>query len=224
MPGEPLHTVMPDFKLAKKLARQRRNLRRLIQVFAFATFAAGIAVAFVYLPKFMGVADDLTNETLVIPEDEVQSAGKEGDFELTATDDRRDALLLQTVNNEKPKPRKSEIRFQKNNSGSEINGPIYFVSDTMLSSSVRLMTALPATPQDFALMQSTPEVSATPVSLPQDAGTVAPVSEGPSSDAGWEGGFLPRRQHRWVHRHPEVQTISRSLMKSGVVCKISSSS
>lgn len=144
-----------------------------------------------YLPKFLGMPDDLTNETLVIPEGEVQSAGKEGEFELSATDDRRDALLLQSVNNEKPRPRKSEIRFQKNTSGSEFNGPLYYVSDTMLSSSVRLMTALPATPQDFALMQSAPEISTTPPLVPQTSGQAVSAADEPSSDAGWEGGVSP---------------------------------
>ncbi|MGO4449735.1 peptidoglycan DD-metalloendopeptidase family protein [Phyllobacterium sp. TAF24] len=191
MRGEELHTLSQDFKRAKKLARQRRNRRRIWQGLALVAFA-GVAVgAFLYLPKFLGMPDDLTNETLVIPEGEVQLPGKDGEFELSATDDRRDALLLQSVNNEKPRPHKSEIRFQKNNSGSEIDGSVYFVSDTMLSSSVRLMTALPATPQDFALMQSAPEISTTPPVVPQAPGQPVPSSDTASSDAGWEGGVTP---------------------------------
>jgi murein DD-endopeptidase MepM/ murein hydrolase activator NlpD len=161
------------------------------QGFTLVAFIGVAAAAFLYLPKFLGLPDDLTNETLVIPEGEVQSGGKEGEFELSATDDRRDALLLQSVNNEKPRPRKSEIRFQKNTSGSEFNGPLYYVSDTMLSSSVRLMTALPATPQDFALMQSAPEISTTPPVVQQTSGQAVSSGDEPSSDAGWEGSVSP---------------------------------
>ncbi|PRD49887.1 peptidase M23-like protein [Phyllobacterium myrsinacearum] len=191
MRGDELHTIRADFKQAKTVARQRRNRRRLRQGVALAACAAMAAGAFVYLSKFSGTPNDLTNQTLVIPEGEVQSAGKEGEFELSATDDRRDALLLQSVNNEKPRPQKSEIRFQRNTSGSEINGPIYFVADTMLSGSVRLMTALPATPQDFALMQTAAATSPSPqVAQQNPAQPILPADASPS-DAGWEGKISP---------------------------------
>lgn len=186
-----LHTINSDFKHAKKLARKRRLMRRVLRVLGFGVSVGVIAAAVLYLPSLLGAPDDLTNQTLVVPEGEIQPAGKEGEFELSATDDRRDALLLQSVNNEKPRSHKSEIRFQKNNSGSEINGPIYYVSDTMLSSSVRLMTALPATPQDFALMQSAPETQAAP---PAEVGQSPSDTKGDSSslaDGGWEGDISP---------------------------------
>jgi murein DD-endopeptidase MepM/ murein hydrolase activator NlpD len=188
----PLHSINPDFKQAKKLSGRRRFVRRATGFFLFAALAGAIGTAVYFMPHFGNDPEDLTNQTLVVPEGEMDSAGKEGDFELAATDDRRDALLLQSVNNEKPRPRKSEIRFQKNDSGSEIKGPIFYVSDTMLSRSVRLMTALPATPQDFALMQSAREVpatSATPMSQPaaeEAAGDIAPAV-----DAGWQGDVSP---------------------------------
>ncbi|EJM97815.1 peptidoglycan DD-metalloendopeptidase family protein [Phyllobacterium sp. YR531] len=187
-----LHTINPDFKQAKKLSGRRRAIRRLARIVSIAFAIAAVGSAVHFIPRFLGESEDLTDQALVIPEGEVIASDKEGDFELAATDDRRDALLLQTVNNEKPRPRKSEIRFQKNDSGSEIKGPIFYVSDTMLSASVRLMTALPATPQDFALMQSAqeaPPTSATPVSQPEEGsmqGDTAPT------DAGWEGAVSPR--------------------------------
>lgn len=192
-----LHTINADFKQAKKLSGRRRLIRRFTRFLSFTFIIAAIGSAIYFTPRFANAPEDLTDQTLVIPEGEVNPAGKEGDFELAATDDRRDALLLQTVNNEKPQARKTEIRFQKNDSGSEIKGPIFYVSDTMLSSSVRLMTALPATPQDFALMQSAPEApatSATPMSQPE-AGS-KPGDSAPT-DAGWEGG-VSSSEHRQI--------------------------
>ncbi|CAM5371858.1 hypothetical protein MAUB1S_06369 [Mycolicibacterium aubagnense] len=64
----------------------------------------------------------------------------------------RDPILLAPDDGSSGKNTKFELRFQNAGSATAVNGKVFYVSDRIANNSVQLISALPATPQDFALM------------------------------------------------------------------------
>lgn len=149
-----MHVLIDDFRKSVEAARRRKRRRLLGRGLSFV--AALVMVSAVAAAGWQGMlplgfGQDDTQETLAVPEGERQDS--EQDFQLEATDKMRDPVFLQTAAEAGAKENNYEIRFQSAGAAAP-SGKIHYVADRMMNPSIQLITALPASPQDFALMGS----------------------------------------------------------------------
>jgi murein DD-endopeptidase MepM/ murein hydrolase activator NlpD len=145
---------IPDFKHLKLSLQRRRRVRLTARLGA----AAAVTVPFILF--LTGVVSPpifwdwngsaVLNETLAVPEGQQSSTGET--FVISSIDERRDPVFLFRETAAKAAPNKFAIKFGSASTATENSGNVFYVSDRMLGTSVQLMTALPALPQDFALM------------------------------------------------------------------------
>ena len=83
-----------------------------------------------------------------------QADGQETTFALKAADQRRDPIFLFEADPAVVSGNTFEIRFESAEDGIVPDGRVFYVSGRLMSPTVRLMAALPASSQDFALMGS----------------------------------------------------------------------
>jgi murein DD-endopeptidase MepM/ murein hydrolase activator NlpD len=179
---------IPDFRHIKQSILRRRRMR-----FA-ARFGAALAVLAPCALLLTGVVSPsilrdwngnaAIDETLAMPDGEQKPAGES--FGISSIDERRDPVFLFRETSARSAPNKFEIKFGSGSTATENSGNVFYVSDRMLGTSVQLMTALPALPQDFALMGTSSvddRLAALPVSDGELVNRSAP--SGPEVDAGW---------------------------------------
>ncbi len=181
-------SILADFREQARTVKQRNRSRRRARISAAFVLCSVVATAaFASRPGgFLRtlIEAPITNQILALPEG-VEQAGQQ-EFAIGSTDVMRDPVLIATGEQTNAAGNKFEIRFQNASNATAVNGPVYYVSDRMMGSSVRLMTALPATPQDFALMGSASvdeRLADVPTTAPP-AGESAPVA-GDDLNAGW---------------------------------------
>lgn len=171
-----------DFqKLALRIRARKRQRRRRSWLGAGLLIALPFAAWGVWtnLPG-LRAPDDGVDRILAIPETEQQ--GSQEDFELAATDSMRDPLFLVEPSGQSGGAGQYEIRFQNAQSATQLNGKVFYVADRMASASAQLATALPATPQDFALLN--PD---TQVADGTTGDSLTTINRGMDDGAGWEG-------------------------------------
>lgn len=129
--------------------------------------------------------DSADGATLAVSSAQEQKPAQ--DFELQSADRMRDPILLASDDGGEGKNTKFELRFQNAGSATAVNGKVFYVSDRIANNSVQLISALPATPQDFALMN--PAANAADESI-QDGQSSIMVTEAKGFDqqegAGWD--------------------------------------
>jgi murein DD-endopeptidase MepM/ murein hydrolase activator NlpD len=179
---------IPDFKQLKRSLQHRKRLRLAARLGAITVvlapsllFITGV-ISTSILPDWKGNA--ALNESLAMPEGEQKQSGES--FGISAMDERRDPVFLFRESSAKSAPNKFAIKFGSASTATENSGNVFYVSDRMLGTSVKLMTALPALPQDFALMGTSSvddRLAALPIS---ESGLIersgAEILEG---EAGW---------------------------------------
>lgn len=151
-----MQALIDDFRVQASAIRRRRRRRR---VSGFLRLLMPLClIAVVAAAVWSGRLDDLlqnddavTAETLAIPEGGDQSS--EASFEIEAADKMRDPVIF-AQDQAATTANKRQIQFQRTAAAIQMTGNLYYVSDRMMDQSVQLMAALPATPQDFALMGS----------------------------------------------------------------------
>lgn len=186
-----MHVLIDDFRRsaeATRRAKRRRSFARAMSWLAVLSLVAAVGVA-----GWQGAlpwGDDDTGETLAIPAGERQDS--EQDFQLEATDKMRNPVFLQTAAESGAKENNYEIRFQ-NPGAATPSGKIHYVADRMMNPSVQLITALPASPQDFALMGSASVAERTAPPGDESVLATVPDVEATPDDggAGWAEETLP---------------------------------
>jgi murein DD-endopeptidase MepM/ murein hydrolase activator NlpD len=180
---------IPDFKRLKQSLQRRRRVRLTSRLGAAAAVIVPCAllltgvVSPAILQDWNGGA--ALNETLAMPEGEQKPADQS--FGISSIDARRDPVFLFRETAAKSAPNKFAIKFGSASTATENSGNVFYVSDRMLGTSVQLMTALPALPQDFALMGAS-SVDDRLAALPGLDGELIDRSAPASfeSDAGWQ--------------------------------------
>jgi murein DD-endopeptidase MepM/ murein hydrolase activator NlpD len=184
-----MHELLGHFKVQKRELNQRRR-RRLAARLALASSAAVMTALILGGDIPSRVADRLRgndiSQTLAVPAGIQRSSGEE--FSVTDADDMRDPLFFAASPEKAANANKFAIRFQSASSATARSDRVFYVSDKMIGTSARLMKALPAEPEDFALLGTASveeKISAVPVAdgvlVKQDAN----AAEG--GEAGWEG-------------------------------------
>jgi murein DD-endopeptidase MepM/ murein hydrolase activator NlpD len=186
-----MHELLSDFKSQKTgLFRRRRKRLGMRLLFAGSVLAAAGTIFLSGIPQRL--ADrwrgNETDMTISVPSGGQESAG--GEFAVADADEMRDPMILAGPSGKAAASRKFAVRFQNASSATSGSDGVYFVSDKMMGSSVQLMKALPAEPEDFALM-GTASVQEEVASAP-DADSVLVTrgaeAAGQSGDGGgWEG-------------------------------------
>lgn len=180
---------IPNFKHLKQSIQRRGRVRLAARLGAAAAIAAPciLLLTGVVSPSFLRDWNDSAglNETLAMPEGQEESTGDT--FGISSIDERRDPVFLFRESAAKAAPNKFAIKFGSASTATENSGNVFYVSDRMLGTSVQLMTALPALPQDFALM-GTSSVDDRLAALPVSDGELIDRSGLPSleGDAGWK--------------------------------------
>lgn len=187
-----MHVLIDDFRVqARQILRrkQRRHVRRAALLVAFAVSAMMAGLAWKNGLPFLTMGADLTEQTLVIPGDGTQTS--EETFEIDSADKMRDPVVFQTAADAGAK-NKYEIRFQNVNSAADVAGKVYYVADRMMDPSTQLMAALPASPQDFALLGS---ASVNERVADGETATLTAIPDamaiGGEGGAGWDVSTLP---------------------------------
>jgi murein DD-endopeptidase MepM/ murein hydrolase activator NlpD len=149
-----MHELLTDFKVQVRATKKRKQKRRAAAFAKAFIFFACVALSFQFnLARFFGdFANDgaVTEATLAVPASGQISSG--GSFSIEPAEQMRDPVFLFRDAVSKSTKNKFEIQFEKSSSAVAQSKGVFYVNDKMMGSSVRLMTALPALPQDFALM------------------------------------------------------------------------
>jgi murein DD-endopeptidase MepM/ murein hydrolase activator NlpD len=177
-----------EFKHLKRDLIRRKRVRRLARLASVAVVLASCAVIFTsavptaFLRNWSGEAE--LNETIASPDTQPSSSGET--FDISSIDERRDPVFLFRETTAKSTPNKFAIKFASASTATENSGNVFYVADRMLGTSVQLMTALPALPQDFALM-GTSSVDDRLSALPGADGALIerPAGSSLEGDAGW---------------------------------------
>lgn len=182
------YRLIDDFR---QLARDIRRRRRLhIARFWIGSLVLACLVVTIGWGGWVGYRSDwfrgnADSATLAVSSAQEQKPAQ--DFELQSADRMRDPILLAPDDGREGKNTKFELRFQNAGSATAVNGKVFYVSDRIANNSVQLISALPATPQDFALMN--PAASAGEESI-QDGQSSIVVTEAKGFDeqdgAGWD--------------------------------------
>jgi murein DD-endopeptidase MepM/ murein hydrolase activator NlpD len=148
-----MHELIGDFK-DQRISLHRRRSARIFARLILAGSAFGFAVMIFMsgLPAFVsdrlrGSAADMT---IAVPAEGQKSSGEE--FSVSDADEMRDPLFFAGPPDKQANSNKFAIRFQSASSATARTDSVFYVADKMMGASVRLMQALPAEPQDFALM------------------------------------------------------------------------
>ncbi len=186
------HEILSDFRQqAATIAKRRRARIAMRGMLAICVLAVSVTTAAGFrqggwLKRLLEAP--LTEQTIALPDGAKQES--EGEFSLDSADSMRDPVLLITDEATGAAENKYEIRFKNTGPATAVNGPVFYVSDRMMGASVKLMTALPASPQDFALMGSASVDERLPASAQTDPGANQAVASDDES-AGWDMAPLP---------------------------------
>jgi hypothetical protein len=179
---------IPEFKQLKHLLRRRLRLRIAARLSVFlALFAACALISTgVVSPALLFDLNrnSALNETLAMAEGQQKPSGET--FGISSVDERRDPVFLFRKTASKAAVNKYSIKFGSASTATENSGNVFYVSDRLLGTSVQLMTALPALPQDFALMGMS-SVDDRLATLPETDGILIDRPAVPAIDgeAGW---------------------------------------
>jgi murein DD-endopeptidase MepM/ murein hydrolase activator NlpD len=179
---------IPEFKHLKLSLLRRRRMRFAARFGALAAFVIPCALLLsgVISPSILRDlgGKNALDETLAMPESQQEPSGQT--FDISSIDERRDPVFLFRETNAKTAPNKFSIKFGAASTATENSENVFYVSDRMLGTSVQLMTALPALPQDFALM-GTFSVDDKLAALPAAEGALIdrPQSVVVEEEAGW---------------------------------------
>lgn len=183
-PAPSRYAIIDDFRqLAADIKRRGRRRRAGKWLVALAGLAlpSAIAAAVLLGVPLRQLADDSIERSLAIPGTEDQSSDQ--DFELASADSMRDPILILDAAGSGGQ---YEIRFQNADSATAVNGKVFYVSERM-GASAQLMTALPATPQDFALLSA----DSSAARMEPEAETLTAVVHDQNAltgdEAGWSG-------------------------------------
>lgn len=187
-----MHVLIDEFRAQARQIRRRKQWRYVWRAALLATLAA-LAITAGLLWEggrpFRAAGGDLTEQTLAIPAGETQAS--EQTFGIDSADKMRDPVIFQTASDTTAR-NKYEIRFQNVNSAADVAGKVYYVADRMLDPSAQLTTALPASPQDFALLGS---ASVDERVAAGDSATLTAIPDataiGGEGGAGWDMSTLP---------------------------------
>ncbi len=149
-----MHELLNDFKVQARVTKRRQRRRRAWAFGKTIIFLACIALSYQFnvVRLFKGFVNDgvVAEVDLAVPAGAQISAG--GNFSIESAEQMRDPVFLFHDTASKSSDNKFEIQFEKSSSAIAQSQGVFYVSDKMMGSSVRLMTSLPALPQDFALM------------------------------------------------------------------------
>ena len=155
---------------------------------ALAASASALAVLIIaggvplWIAGRFGTGD--VDQTIAVPADSQESSGEE--YAVSDADEMRDPLILAAPAPNAANSRKFAIRFQNASSATTRSDSVFFVSDKMMGASVSLMKALPAEPEDFALM-GTASVEEEIASIPDSADVLVKRDENAAPQGGgWE--------------------------------------
>ncbi len=185
-----MHELIDDFK-HQRIGLHRRRRKRLLARSVFAASALGLAALTFSngVPAFVAgrLRANAVDQMIAVPTDGQKSSGEE--FSVTDSDEMRDPLFFAGPPDRAANSNKFAIRFQSASSATARTDSVYFVADRMMGASVRLMQALPAEPQDFALM-GTASVEEKISTLPNMDGVLvtrgADAAKTGGGDDGWE--------------------------------------
>jgi murein DD-endopeptidase MepM/ murein hydrolase activator NlpD len=186
-----MHELLSDFRIQKRSLNRRRRQRLAARLaLAGAALAASALVFAGGLPSPITEIfyKNETDQTIAVPSESQKSSGEQ--FSVADADEMRDPMFFAAPSAKAANSKKFAIRFQSASSATARTDAVFYVADAMMGSSVRLMQALPADPQDFALMGTASvqeEISAAP-----DSGSALvtrganAAALGGSGGAGWE--------------------------------------
>ena len=184
-----MHELISDFK-DQRAALHRRRRARISARLVLAGSALGVAAMIFMsgLPTRVvgGLHGNEADQTVAVPTDGQRSSGEE--FSVSDADEMRDPLFFAGPPDKQAHRNKFAIRFQTASSATARTDSVFYVADKMMGSSVRLMQALPAEPQDFALM-GTASVEEKISALPNMDGVLVTRSAEAAkteSSGGWE--------------------------------------
>jgi murein DD-endopeptidase MepM/ murein hydrolase activator NlpD len=152
-----MHELLSDFKIQARAMQKRRQRRRFVALSKILICLACIILSYQFnvirLVTHLNDESEIADAGFAVPNGEQISFG--GNFAIDTAEQMRDPVFLFRDVAGKQSKNKFEIRFQKASTAVAQTDGVFYVSDRMMGSSVRLMTALPALPQDFALMGTT---------------------------------------------------------------------